>query len=135
MLHLDENDDEPPLRLYPAPSISGMNPLGRSFSQIGLNIRALAFSCDRSLGFAKREFARYDYELRRLTDGHYMDPSIAARYRADIDSMFTDLCKEYTRRNDTGGFEVLADAGYINAENIHDVTEMVQGLGNVAITG
>ena len=135
VLHLDENDDEPPLRLYPAPSISGVNPLNRSFSEVGLSIRQLAFSCDRSLNYAKKEFARYDYELRRLADGRYIDSSIEVRFRADIESMFTDLCKEYAKRNDNDGFEVLADAGFINAENVSDVIDMVQELGNVTITG
>ena len=135
VLHLDEHDVEPPLRLYPAPSISGINPLERSFSEAGLSIRQLAFSCDRSLNFARREFARYDYELRRLADGRYIDPSIEPRFRADVQSVFSDMCKEYAKRNDMGGFEMLADADYINAENVSAVIDAVQALGNVAVTG
>ena len=135
VLHLDENDEEPPLRLYPAPSISGMNPLNRSFSEIGLNIRALAFSCDRSLSYAKSEFARYDYEVRRLADGRFMDSGMEERFKADIQKSFSNICKEYAKRNDNSGFEALADAGFINAENASDVIEMVQELGNVAVTG
>lgn len=135
VLHLDENDAEPPLRLYPAPSISGMNPLNRSFSEVGLNIRQLAFSCDRSLFYAKSEFARFDYEVRRLADGRYIDSSMEERFRVDIQKSFADICKEYAKRNDNSGFEMLADAGYINAENASDVVDMVQELGNVAVTG
>ena len=73
--------------------------------------------------------------VERLEDPLFLRPV----HQDTIDKMFTfnivEICKAVARHDDRGTIDKLVELGYLNKENVYDVTDAVAELKDAAMTG